>query len=185
MWQIFCCFDGFCALLELNKPVIYLVCLDLFQSKTVLSAVRPRARDLSWAHQVVKTMHTASMHAYPLGPAVFVVFLTCLTCLPPPPLLSAPTACGSSRSGIKLLQQWPKPLQWQHWILNPLSHMGTPQMLIFSWRLHCFFLITLSTFFSFRFLMAVVTSEDFMIEISHFPTQVHFLKCSIFKLLLF
>ena len=22
--------------------------------------------------------------------------------------------------------QWPKPLQWQDWILNPLSHKGTP-----------------------------------------------------------
>ena len=25
-----------------------------------------------------------------------------------------------------VLQQWPKPQQWQHWILNPLSHQQTP-----------------------------------------------------------
>ena len=32
--------------------------------------------------------------------------------------------------GIKRApQQWPKPQQWQHWILSPLSHQGIP----FSW----------------------------------------------------
>ena len=27
-------------------------------------------------------------------------------------------------------QQWPKPLQWKHQILNPLSHQGTPIYLL-------------------------------------------------------
>ena len=37
-------------------------------------------------------------------------------------------------------QQWPKPQQWQHWILNPLSHQGTPIFLFF---LFFFFLIAI------------------------------------------
>ena len=32
--------------------------------------------------------------------------------------------------------QWPEPLQWKCWILNPLSHQGTPQSACFlSWSI--------------------------------------------------
>jgi len=30
-----------------------------------------------------------------------------------------------------LLQQWPQLFQWQYWILNPLSHKGTPVFFFF------------------------------------------------------
>ena len=39
-------------------------------------------------------------------------------------------------------QQWPKPLQWQHRILNPLSHKSTPPPLFFNellWTVFFFF----------------------------------------------
>ena len=40
----------------------------------------------------------------------------------------------SSRLGIEAApQQQPKPQQWQHWILNPPSHQGTPALCYF----HC------------------------------------------------
>ena len=42
-------------------------------------------------------------------------------------LLATPTACGSPEPGIKPRpQQQPEPQQWQHHLLNPLSHQGTP-----------------------------------------------------------
>ena len=35
------------------------------------------------------------------------------------------------RPGIQPVpQQWPKPKQWQHQVLNPLSHQGTPKLLL-------------------------------------------------------
>ena len=41
------------------------------------------------------------------------------------------------RPGIKpTSQQWPKSQQWQHWILNSLSHQGTPWIFSFvSWQI--------------------------------------------------
>lgn len=76
VWQIFCCFDGLCALFELKEDAMYLVCLDHFQFKTVISAVNPRARDLCMAHHVAKAMYTASVHVYLLGPTVFLFFVS-------------------------------------------------------------------------------------------------------------
>ena len=32
-------------------------------------------------------------------------------------------------------QHWPKLLQWQHWILNPLSHKGTPPLISYMMKL--------------------------------------------------
>ena len=43
-----------------------------------------------------------------------------------------PTHTEVSKLGIKPRpQQWPEPLQWQHWILRPLHHKGTPSSQLF------------------------------------------------------
>ena len=43
--------------------------------------------------------------------------------------LAEPMACGSSKPGIEPTpQQQPKLLHWKSWILNWLSHQGTPEI---------------------------------------------------------
>ena len=43
--------------------------------------------------------------------------------------LAEPMACGSSKPGIEPTpQQQPKLLHWKYWILNWLSHQGTPEI---------------------------------------------------------
>ena len=42
--------------------------------------------------------------------------------------LAAPMACGNFQARDQTVsQQWPKPLQWQCWILNPLCHKRNSQ----------------------------------------------------------
>lgn len=50
--------------------------------------------------------------------------------------LAAPSAYGSSRSGIKPMpQKQPKPLKWKQQILNPFHHKRTPCILFFQFIL--------------------------------------------------
>ena len=47
-----------------------------------------------------------------------------------------PAACGIPRPGINLgPQQWPKTLQWQCWVLNPLCHKRTPVAVFFKLKI--------------------------------------------------
>ena len=89
---------------------------------------------------------------------------------------TAPRACGSSGPGIKHVPQHrPKPLQWQHQILNLLCHKETPR--VNSLRTEILSFIVLQGRIIFQVLMLILVPRPFCVLFGLSTSNTSLLPC--------
>lgn len=87
------------------------------------------------------------------------------------------------RPGIKLEpQQWPQPLQWQHWILNWLCHKGTP-MPTSQWTYHLLSYLVLIRQIFILFPLPNNFSWEILKCVKRFQLHIHFCPPSMLQLI--
>lgn len=67
--------------------------------------------------------------------------------------LAVPKACGNSWArNWTQAQQWPKPLQWQHWTLNPVHHRRTSNSSAFNFQnIQPYYAVSQSQYFNLNY----------------------------------